>query len=446
MDDTIVAIATPLGEGGLGVIRLSGPQAIMIAARMFHSKEKLTGAPTHTLHHGWVSDIDEAVAALFRAPRSYTGEDVVEISCHGSPAVLKEIVRLCIAEGARIAKPGEFTERAYLNGKIDLLQAEAVADLIHSQSSRARSAAAGQLQGQLSMRINGLREQLINLLAHIEANLDFAEEEIPMIAREKIMKSLAKIKTGLDDLISTSVRGRLLRTGLRIALAGKPNVGKSSIFNSFLAQNRAIVTDMPGTTRDTLEEKIEWDGFPIVLIDTAGLRETADIVEAEGTERAARAQSDADVVLLVLDGSAPLSGDDERIAKRFIDKPLVVALNKADRPIAATWQGSPAALPVSAKTGQGLSAIKQALLATVQTAAPENESSSVVVTNLRHVNHLEEALKQVANAEEAIARGELEESVALDVRGALEQLGQITGESVTEDVLSAIFRTFCIGK
>ncbi len=470
-DGTIVAIATPLGEGGLGVVRLSGPDAVAIAEKIFRSKEKISTVPSHTIHHGWITnssprqkpgpssllevkdldpgfrrdDVDEVVAAVFRAPHSYTGEDVVEFSCHGSPVVLKEVVKLCEEAGARLAKPGEFTERAYTNGKLDLPQAEAVADLIHAQSSRARAAATEQLRGQLSMKINYLREQLITLLAHIEANLDFAEEEVPIIAREKITKSLDKIKKELDELLSTGLRGRLLREGVRVSFAGKPNVGKSSLFNAFLSQDRAIVTDVPGTTRDTLEEKTEWNGLPVVLTDTAGLRTTSDPVESEGTARAGRAHAVADVVVLVLDGSQAISEDDERIAQDLKDKTIVVALNKSDKKQLAQWKNGEVCVAVSAKTGDGLAALKDAVLGAVVFTNPENESAPVV-TNLRHVGHLEETARRLGAARSAVERNESEEAMALDLRAALEELGRITGESVTEDVLSAIFRNFCIGK
>ncbi len=477
-EDTIVAIATPLGEGGLGVVRLSGSQSFAIADRVFQSKQKLSEAPTHTIHHGWITDVgaglragpngtipavdvmsggrggpplrtdqsngfvDEAVAAVFRAPRSYTGEDVLEISCHGSPVVLKEVVRLCVQEGARPAQPGEFTQRAYLNGKLDLPQAEAVADLIHAQSSKARAAAAEQLRGQLSVRINGLREQIVDLLAHIEANLDFAEEEIPIIERDKMKTSLDKTILGLDELLSTSVKGRLLRDGLKVTLAGRPNVGKSSLFNALLAQDRAIVTDVPGTTRDTLEEKMEWDGFPVVLIDTAGLRSTDDAVESEGTARATRAHANADVIVFVVDGSVPFTDEDTRVSASLQGKTVVTALNKADRGCVVKI---PSAVATSAKDGRGLSELKSAILASVVTRAPESEAS-LVVTNLRHARHLEAARDKLKAAKQSAAERRSEETVALDLRAALEELGEITGEAVTEDVLSAIFRQFCIGK
>lgn len=449
-DDTIVAIATPLGEGGLGVVRLSGSQAFSIADAIFKSKRKLSTAISHTLHHGWIGKIDEVVAAVFCAPHSYTGEDVVEFSCHGSPVVLKEVVHLCLENGARSAEPGEFTQRAYLNGKLDLLQAEAVADLIHAQSSKARAAAAAQLKGNLSARLNGLREQLITLLAQVEANLDFVEEKLPIISFEEMVKALNKVQGELNNLLSTSVKGRLLREGLRVTLAGKPNVGKSSLFNALLAQDRAIVTNVPGTTRDTLEEKLEWDGMPVVLTDTAGLRTTVGKVERHGTERAKRAQKMSDLVLLVLDGSRPLTQDDKNIIGHLQQQPVVTAFNKCDKKQNIQPQALPdwiraQAIWISAKTGAGLPDLKRALMNAVTRNLPETEDA-VVITNRRHTRHLEKAAEKISEALQALDQKKSEEAVSLDIRGALDNLSAITGENVTDDVLSSIFRQFCIGK
>ncbi|MCG3205143.1 MAG: tRNA modification GTPase MnmE [Elusimicrobia bacterium] len=441
-DDTIVAIVTPLGEGGLGVVRLSGSQAFSIGDRLFQSKKKISEAPSHTLHHGWIAGVDEVIASVFRSPHSYTGEDVLEFSCHGSPVILKEVVKLCESSGARMAQPGEFTERAFLNGKMDLAQAEAVAQLIHSVSTKARAVATEQLKGQLSHRIKKIRSPLIDLLAHVEANLDFSEEGLPLIDQHKMKSSLTSVLQDLGDLLSTSVKGRWFREGLRVALAGKPNVGKSSLFNALLAQDRAIVTSVPGTTRDTLEEKMEWEGFPIVLVDTAGLRSTTDEVESLGTARAEQAHAHADILLLVLDASQPLTREDQDLLARLKDRNTVVVLNKADCGLQVQW---PEGVVVSAKNGQGLSQLKLAVLHKVQGSSKESEST-LVITNLRHAKHLEKAKGHLLQAMKAVDQKESEEAMALDIRAALQELGQITGEEITEDVLSAIFRQFCIGK
>ncbi len=454
-DDVIVAIATPLGEGGLGVVRLSGREALRIAQSCFTGgKTTLLEAPSHTLTHGWIKNgaevIDEAVAAIFRAPHSYTGEDVVEFSCHGSPAVLKEIVQLCIKNGARLARAGEFTQRAYLNGKMDLLQAEAVADLIHARSQGQRAAASAQLQGVLSSRIARIRKILVELLADLEANLDFVEEDIPGVSRARIEESLRTAQKELDRLIETSRQGRILREGLRVAIVGKPNVGKSSLFNALLAEERAIVTDVPGTTRDTLEETLQWEGWPVVLTDTAGLRSTRNTVEEKGTERARRALDLADVALVVIDGSRTLEKEDRAILKSVDAKKTVAALNKRDLAKKVDLQDLrerfhlDRVVETSAKNGTGLERIKDAIVAEAQGGGFEAEDIPVAV-NLRHITHLEAASGKISAADAAAERSS-EEALAMDVREALEELGAITGESASDDVRAAIFSRFCIGK
>lgn len=453
-DQTIVAIATPLGEGGLGVIRLSGPQAFSIADKIFHFSQKLSEVPSHTLHHGWISKgpdmVDEVVASVFQAPKSYTGENVVEFSCHGSPTVLKEIVEYCVASGARLAEPGEFTQRAYLNGKLDLAQAEAVADLIHSQSSRAARAASRQLQGSLSSRIKAIRKTLVDLVAHIEANLDFVEEDIPGLARDDMKSKLEKIQQALGALLSTSVKGRQVRQGVRVALMGKPNVGKSSLFNALLAQDRAIVTDMPGTTRDTLEERLEWSGYPIVLVDTAGLRDAQDQVEKIGTDRARQAHDAADVLLFVADGSAPLNGQDKDFVKSLKGRKAVGVLNKSDQGLKTTNKdletlGLSAVVSASAKTGAGLSDIKNKVVSLIDSSSPETEDAPLI-SHWRHIESLEAAGRALQKAHDEISSRASEEQIAADLREGLEALGAITGESVSDEVLTSIFRQFCVGK
>jgi tRNA modification GTPase len=451
-DDTIVAIATPLGAGGLGVVRMSGPGALGIAARVFSGAD-LTGVPSHTLHHGWVlsgvRSLDETVAAVFRAPRSYTGEDVVEFSCHGSSAVLTDLVALLQAGGARAARPGEFTERAFLNGKIDLVQAEAVADLINARSSAARQAAADQLRGALSAQLRSLRDGLLNLVAHLEANLDFVEEDIPGLARDSMRDDLTALERRAAALVASAARGRLLRSGVAVALVGRPNVGKSSLFNALLGHDRAIVTPVPGTTRDTLEEGVAWEGTPVDLTDTAGLRQTSDPVEALGTERSRRAEAAAEVVLAVVDASAPLTSDDLSLLSRLRERKAVAVLNKSDLGIDPSARAAVAdfvtAIETSAATGAGLDALRAAALAAAHGGAPETESAAVV-TNVRHAELLERARAKMAAGLDALAAGRSEEAVAIDLGDALEALGAITGEALTEDILSAIFRRFCVGK
>jgi tRNA modification GTPase len=453
-DDTIAAIATPLGEAGLGVVRISGPAALTIAERLFEAREPLSGAKSHSLHHGWITRagqrLDEAVAGVFRAPTSYTGENVVEFSCHGSPAVLRELLAWCCDGGARLARPGEFTERAYLNGRMDLAQAEAVASLIAAKSASAATAAAVQLAGGLSARIDELRRTAVDLLADLEANLDFSEEDIPNIPRDRVSAALSALSSNIEALLSTSVRGRLLREGGVVVLAGRPNVGKSSLFNAFLAEQRAIVTDIPGTTRDTLEEQLSWEGYPVVLIDTAGLRKTSDPVEFLGAERARWAVDRADVVVLVLDASQPLTEDDRATARELSGPSVVVALNKSDRPAVVTAAdvsglGLQRTVAVSAFTRAGLPELRSKILSLFPTGAGTGEAG-VVVTNERHAEKLGEARGACENALDALAQGRSEEAVAADLRRAAEALAAITGADVGEAVLDSIFRRFCIGK
>ena len=384
--------------------------------------------------------IDEALAAVFRKPRSYTGDDVVEFSCHGSSLVLKEVVEACVVRGARPAEPGEFTQRAYLNGKLDLAQAEAVADVIHANSSRARAAASDQLRGVLSSRLKTMRERLIALLAKIEANLDFSEEGTPYVDRAAAQSEITQVLPELDALLSTQfAQGRLYRDGVHVAIVGRPNVGKSSLFNALLATERAIVTAVAGTTRDTLEEIVEWNGYCIRLIDTAGLRDTVDEVERIGAERARRAQKTADITMLVLDGSAPLDSEDHVLLASLAEASIVV-VNKNDRPSKLADNdlnqlAKFSSVFLSAKSGAGLSDLKEALLGKIPQASREVENSTVI-TNVRHVTHLQKMRKELESTLAALAKRESEEIVALPLRAALLELGMITGESVTEDSLS----------
>jgi tRNA modification GTPase len=452
--DTIAAIATPLAESALGILRLSGPDAVAIAGRFFCPAAALSAASSHTLHHGWLvhngRKLDEVVVGLFRAPTSYTGEDVVEISCHGSPAVLREVLRWLCDGGARLARPGEFTERAYTRGRIDLAQAEAVASLIGARSVHAAESAAQQLSGGLSDRVKTLRQGVIDLLADLEANLDFAEEAHPNVSTERLSSDLGAIHADLKSLIDTSLRGRALRDGIRVVLTGRPNVGKSSLFNAFLAQNRAIVTDVPGTTRDTIEEQLDWSGQPITLIDTAGLRKSGDAVEKIGKERAREALSRADVAVFVVDASTHLTDEDRDIAHVLGAKAVVGALNKKDRGVMVTWQhllplGIRSAVAVSAVNGNGLDELQRAIVSAIP-ASPDKSEGGLVVTNERHAERLSDAAEACAAALAALQEKRSEETVAIDLRRVAGSLAAITGEDVGEAVLDSIFRRFCIGK
>lgn len=451
-ESTIVAIATPLGVGGLGVVRLSGPAAIEIADHVFSKPHgSLRSSSTHTLHYGQIKKdndvVDAVVASLFIAPHSYTGEDVVEFSCHGNPHVLKEVVNLCVQAGALHAEPGEFTQRAYLNGKLDLLQAEAVAELIHASSQKARQAAQSQLDGNLSMRIGKIRQALIDLLARLEANLDFVEEDIPGLPRKQMEENLKRIQEQVDRLLQTSLTGKILREGIRVVIVGKPNVGKSSLFNAILAQDRAIVSNIPGTTRDTLEEKISWAGISVVLTDTAGLRKTQSPIEQLGTARAQTAQELADVVLLVFDSSEKLTPQDKKIFDETKNKKRILVFNKVDRGERINLDNvmNDCIVRTSAIQNEGLESLKEAIVQVAAGLAPEVEDG-VVITNMRHADHLRAASEKIQKALNGCDKNLSEEAISVDVRYALSDLGAITGEEITEDVLTSIFRQFCIGK
>ncbi len=455
-DDTIAAIATPLGEGGLGIIRLSGPNAIKIADTIFQSiSEPLSKTQTHSLKIGWIQSgkdrIDQVVASLFKKPHSYTGEDIIEFSCHGSPYILKEILGICTKGGARLADPGEFTYRAYLNGKIDLLQAEAVADLIHSTSQRGRRIALSHLQGGMSKRVNGIRNRLTDLLAQTEANLDFVEEDIPNLPKEQMKEQLANIERDIENLLAVSLKCHIIRDGIRVAIVGRANTGKSSLFNALLAQERAIVTNIPGTTRDVIEEKLLWEGFTIVLSDTAGYKKSRGRLDQLGLERTEKAQSLAQLVLMVLDGSRPISAEDKRILYSIGDKKTVVIINKCDKKLVTTpekvrqaW-GKVKVVITSALTGDGLAAVKNAVSQTFKKMLPESEDSDVL-TNMRHIHHLEKAQKSLQIAQSDLDRNRTEETITLSIREAAEELGTITGHDVTEAILDSIFKHFCVGK
>ena len=457
--ETIAAIATPLGTGGLGVIRLSGPASLSVVQSLFRpsSGRPLDQAPSHTLHHGFLHHgpvvLDEVVVGVFRRPRSYTGEDVVEVSCHGGPIVLKKVLAACLEAGARLAGPGEFTKRAYLNGRLDLAQAEAVADLISSRSEAARRLALEQLEGGLSRALSPFKETLTDLLAALEANLDFVEEDIPPLARTELLARLSALIRSLDDFIARARGGRRLREGARLVLVGKPNAGKSSLFNRLVNFDRSIVTEIPGTTRDTLEESIEIGGVGVVLIDTAGWRSTNDPVEEIGVSRTEAALEAADGVLFVADSSRGLEEEDRRLALKVRQKPAVAVLNKSDLPrrleaseVVSLLSGSAPAVPASSKTGEGLPELKS-LLSRVffdrgSSEAPETAASA----NARHLELFSQAREALSKAHQAASEGLSEECVSLELKRSLSFLGEVTGGDVQEEVLDRIFSKFCIGK
>lgn len=449
-DDTIAAIATPIGEGGLAIVRLSGPSALEIADRSFRPRGKFvkaSEAPTHTLQYGTVQRdrqvVDEVLLAVMRAPRTYTREDVVEISCHGGLLPAKAVLELVLRNGARLALPGEFTKRAFLNGRIDLAQAEAVADLIHSRTELALSAANEQLAGKLSQRINQLRDEMMLPLAHVEAHIDFPDEDITPDTKGKL---IARLKQGvmlMDELLKTANEGQILRRGIRAAIIGRPNVGKSSLLNVLLGHDRAIVSPIPGTTRDTIEETANIRGIPVVFVDTAGLREATDSIEQEGIRRTRSALDRAELILHVLDLSEPLSTTDTTYLQDFAGKKRILAGNKVD--LGRKLELKQPVIEISCLTGQGVEALKDAIKEAVWSGEIKAEMFHVMI-NSRHQDALGRAREAARAAIAGLEREETLEIVAMELRIAINAIGEIVGKTSTEDLLDSIFSQFCIGK
>jgi tRNA modification GTPase len=459
-DDTIAAIATPLGEGGLAVVRISGTNALVIADKSFlpvgKNSSKPPAALSHTIQYGQIVHtgqvIDEVLLAVLRAPRTFTREDTVEISCHGGLLPAKLVLDTLLKNGARMAEPGEFTRRAFLNGRIDLAQAEAVADLIHSRTELALSAANEQLAGKLSQRINQLRDDLMLTLAHVEAHLDFPDEDIAPDTREKLLQRLENGIVFMDELLRTANEGQLLRRGVRAAILGRPNAGKSSLLNQLLGRDRAIVSPIAGTTRDTIEETANIRGLPVVFIDTAGLREARDEIEVEGIRRSRQSLAQAELILHVLDASEPLTADDEDYLSEFAAKKRIVVMNKMDLPrrnlLPLGWrQGadSTVTVDVCCVNGQGIEALKDAIKNMIWSGDIKAEMLQVTI-NSRHQDALNRARGTVRQAADALRAGVTLELVAMDLRIAANAVGEIVGKTTTEDLLDSIFSTFCIGK
>lgn len=446
---TIVALSTPRGRGALAVIRLSGPDAIAIAQRMgLHEVEDRRATLMTLMRPRDDEKLDQVLLTCFRAPHSLTGEDVVEISCHGSPAVIRNIVDTTLELGAVLAGPGEFTLRALSNGKINLAQAEAIRDLIAAQTDAAVKQASRQLNGELSNALAPLKEKLVEVIVVLESALEFVEDDLPVLRVHEIENDLLEVSAGVEKLARTYAAGRLLQEGIKVAIAGRPNVGKSSLFNSLVERERAIVTDIPGTTRDTLSEAIDLEGIPVILTDTAGVRETTDGIETLGIERTRRAMGDSDLVLVVLDGSTELGPSDQELLNQTEGARRLVVRNKSDLPeFEATSTSCLAELQpinVSARTGIGLSQLRIAILESVHNNGVDE--GSLLITNARHYDLLCNAQREVEAARAALQVRHSEEVVLAPLHNALRYMGQITGETTTEDILSEIFSTFCIGK
>ena len=448
INETIAAIATPPGEGAIGIIRLSGGEAITIADKIFAGK-KLAAQATHTLHFGRIVDgtetIDEVVVSLYKGPKSYTGEDVVEISCHGSQYVLERILDLCLRNGAHVAKAGEFTQRAYLNGKMDLAQAEAVADLIASQTEAARKAAVHNLRGGFSSELKDLREQLITFSALLELELDFSEEDVEFADRTRFYELISTLTDATEQLINSFSLGNVIKKGVSVAIIGKPNAGKSTLLNALLNEERAIVSDIAGTTRDSIEEVLNINGILFRLIDTAGIREhTADIVETMGVQRSRDIMKRADVVVYLYDVNSETTeaiAEQEAVFKQEGLKYMLVA-NKTDLVSDTEKDGN--TLYISAKHNGNVQELKQRLYNLVVDGKVSAEGT--IVTNARHHSSLQEVLKSLYDIKAGLDNNITGDLVALDVRRCLHYLGEITGQVTTEDKLDYIFSKFCIGK
>jgi tRNA modification GTPase len=489
-DDTIAAIATPLGEGGLAVVRISGPQALAVADECFvpvgKSSQKPSAATSHTIQYGKIvrsipgapascrpveaqddktrrqgcrrsrlpgednfQVVDEVLLAVLRAPRTYTREDTVEITCHGGILPAKLVLDTLLENGARLAEPGEFTRRAFLNGRLDLTQAEAVADLIHSRTELALAAANEQLAGKLSRRINELRDRMLQTLAHVEAHIDFPDEDIAPDTRDQLLKRLENGVKFMDELLRTANEGQILRRGIRAAIVGRPNVGKSSLLNQLLGRDRAIVSPIPGTTRDTIEETANIRGLPVVFIDTAGLREARDEIEQEGIRRSHETLARAEFILHVLDASEPLTDADETYLARFAGKKRILVRNKIDLPVKLAEFRTPNSefrtVDVCCLSGQGIEALKDAIKELVWSGEIKAEMLQVMI-NSRHQDALNRAQSATRRAIDTLRGNATLELAALDLRIAINAVGEIVGKTATEDLLDSIFSLFCIGK
>ncbi|RKU18213.1 tRNA uridine-5-carboxymethylaminomethyl(34) synthesis GTPase MnmE [Candidatus Poribacteria bacterium] len=458
--DTIAAIATARGEAGIGIVRVSGMLALTIATEVFRSPRAVvpTELPTHTLTYGHVVDttaadevIDEVLLGIMHAPKTYTGEDIVEFNCHGGAVPLKAVLDLVVKNGARIAEPGEFTKRAFLNGRLDLAQAEAVAELIASKTDLSRKIAVEALAGKLSDTVNGLNDQLAALLAEIEASIDFPEEDLDFMKVETQLDTARAVQTDLKTLLETATEGRLITEGANVAILGKPNVGKSSLLNALVGMTRAIVTDIPGTTRDTIEETINIGGILLKLIDTAGIRHTDDVVEQQGVERSKAVQDRAELLLLMFDASQPLNAADLELLKTAQSAKAILILNKMDLPVVTSPTALLAHCPKKQivetviPEGKGLDKLK----VTVSEELLGGElgiGESPIVTNARHQEALRRANEALSYAIESLENGMPPDLIAVDLRMGLDGLGDIVGKTTTEDILDRIFSQFCVGK
>lgn len=455
--DTIAAISTPLGTGGIGIVRISGPEAFGIAEAVFRGTRAFSDIPSHTVSYGKIIDadsgetIDEVLALKLEQPRTFTREDMVELDCHGGTVVLRRVLEQVIKAGARPAEPGEFTKRAFLNGRIDLSQAEAVIDLINAKTLEGSKAAVGQLEGRLSRSLNRARRRLVELMAHMEVTFDYPEHDTEEITAAMVLEGIAEVRGQLLDISGSFERGRIIREGINIVITGKPNVGKSTLLNELAGSGRAIVTDIPGTTRDIIEEYISIRGIPVRLTDTAGLRETEDAVERIGVEKAELAVENADLVIAVLDAGTGISDLDRDVLLKVKGRLSVYMVNKTD--LASTEQlaaikkelGGTALIEARLKDGEGVRELEEHIYGLFM-GGRVKANDEVLLTSTRHKKLVDAALADLGRAGEALKAGMPLDLAAIDIRSAAESLGMITGEAVDEEVLTEIFSKFCVGK
>lgn len=456
MESTIAAISTAYGESGIGIVRMSGPMSLNILTKIFVSAKGVQIIKPRYMHYGYIEDpqngtrLDEVLAVYMKAPHTYTGEDVVEIQCHGSYISLKEILALCLRSGAEPAGRGEFTKRAFLNGRMDLSQAEAVIDLIKARSSRSFDAALGQMGGNLSSKVRAVRDKLKELLIDITVNMDYPDEDIEEITYDQISNRLSLINDEINNLLVSAGEGKIIREGLSVAIVGKPNVGKSSLMNVFLKENRSIVTDIPGTTRDTIEEQASLRGIRICFTDTAGIHETDDPVESLGIERSKQAFDKADLILLLIDSSTPLEEEDKELLKMINDRSAIIVLNKQDLHTVTDENMLETApnlkvIKTSLAEGKGVEELEDAIEMFV-TGGQIRRENDVLVTNVRHASLLRKAKEEVEQAENMTAIHEALDFIEVNIRAAFDYLGEITGDTASDEIINEIFARFCLGK
>lgn len=459
--DTIAAISTALGEGAIGIVRLSGPKAIAIADRFVSigKKKKLSTVASHTIHYGHAYQVeskalvDEVMVTVMKAPKTYTREDTVEINCHGGILAVNQILEEALAAGARLAEPGEFTKRAFLNGRIDLSQAEAVMDIIQAKSSRAKDLALGQLEGKLSLKIKALRQEMLETLAAIEVTIDYPEyDEAEEMTLQKIKETAETIQGKIKRLLQEAKQGKLVREGIKTAIIGRPNVGKSSLLNALLQEDKAIVTAIAGTTRDTIEETVTIRGIPLTLMDTAGIRETDDLVEQIGVQRSQEAIQRSDLILLVLNQSQVLTEEDRRLLQVTADKKRIILLNKADldkqvtkEDLAEVITANSPVITTSMRTDQGIEQLEEAIM-TLFMGGEIAEQDMTYISNARHIQLLKEALAALDEVLKAVDLGVGVDLIQIDLTRSWDLLGQITGESAPDELLDQLFSQFCLGK